>query len=65
MLIYALLYLTGYARPTIDDIKNFRQLGSPCAGHPENFELPGSRSRPARSARASRWRSGWRSPSGI
>src|SRR5689334_2547271 len=41
MLIYALLYLTGYARPTIVDIKNFRQLGSPCAGHPENFELPG------------------------
>jgi transketolase len=40
MLIYALLYLTGYARPTIDDIRNFRQLGSPCAGHPENFELP-------------------------
>jgi transketolase len=41
MLIYALLYLTGYEKPTIDDIKNFRQLGSPCAGHPENFELPG------------------------
>ena len=41
MLIYALLYLTGYARPTLDDIKRFRQLGSPCAGHPENFELPG------------------------
>jgi len=41
MLIYALLHLTGYARPTIDDIKNFRQLHSPCAGHPENFELPG------------------------
>ena len=41
MLIYALLYLTGYASPTIDDIKHFRQLGSPCAGHPENFELPG------------------------
>jgi transketolase len=41
MLIYALLYLTGYARPTIEDIKRFRQLGSPCAGHPENFELPG------------------------
>jgi len=41
MLIYALLYLTGYARPTIEDIRNFRQLGSPCAGHPENFELPG------------------------
>jgi len=41
MLIYALLHLTGYARPTLDDIKRFRQLGSPCAGHPENFELPG------------------------
>jgi len=41
MLIYALLYLTGYAKPTLDQIRNFRQLGSPCAGHPENFELPG------------------------
>ena len=41
MLIYSLLHLTGYARPTIEDIRNFRQLHSPCAGHPENFELPG------------------------
>jgi transketolase len=41
MLIYALLHLTGYARPTIEDIANFRQLHSPCAGHPENFELAG------------------------
>ncbi|MFN3726749.1 MAG: transketolase [Allosphingosinicella sp.] len=41
MLIYALLHLTGYERPTIDDIKNFRQVGSPCAGHPENFMLEG------------------------
>ncbi|MEA3030763.1 MAG: transketolase [Sphingomonadales bacterium] len=41
MLIYALLHLTGYARPTIDDIAGFRQLGSPCAGHPENFLLDG------------------------
>jgi transketolase len=41
MLIYALLHLTGYARPTIEDIRNFRQLGSPCAGHPENFMLEG------------------------
>jgi transketolase len=41
MLIYALLYLTGYDRPTLDDIRRFRQLGSPTAGHPENFELPG------------------------
>ncbi|HEY4548373.1 MAG TPA: transketolase [Pedomonas sp.] len=41
MLIYSLLYLTGYERPTLDDIKNFRQLHSPCAGHPEYGELPG------------------------
>ena len=41
MLAYATLYLTGYAKPTIEDIRNFRQLGSPCAGHPENFELEG------------------------
>ena len=41
MLAYSTLYLSGYARPTIDDIRNFRQLHSPCAGHPENFELEG------------------------
>lgn len=41
MLIYALLHLLGYERPTMEDIKRFRQLHSPCAGHPENFELAG------------------------
>lgn len=41
MLIYSLLHLTGYAAPTMDDLRNFRQLTSPCAGHPENFLLPG------------------------
>jgi len=41
MLLYSVLYLTGYERPTLDDIKRFRQLGSPAAGHPENFELAG------------------------
>jgi transketolase len=41
MLVYALLHLTGYANPTMDDIRNFRQLGSPCAGHPENFLIDG------------------------
>ncbi|MBX7495910.1 transketolase [Qipengyuania sp. 6B39] len=41
MLIYSLLHLSGYARPTMDDIRNFRQIGSPCAGHPENFLLDG------------------------
>ena len=41
MLIYSLLHLSGYAAPTIEDIRNFRKLGSPCAGHPENFMLDG------------------------
>lgn len=35
MLLYALLYLTGYPDITLDEIKNFRQLGSKTAGHPE------------------------------
>jgi transketolase len=41
MLVYSLLYLTGYEHPTIGEIADFRKLGSPCAGHPENFMLPG------------------------
>ena len=41
MLLYSLLHLSGYAHPTIDEIRNFRQIGSPCAGHPENFLLDG------------------------
>src|SRR5690606_27089110 len=41
MLLYALLHLTGYDKPTMADIANFRQMGSPCAGHPENFEIAG------------------------
>jgi transketolase len=41
MLLYALLYLTGNETMTIEQIKNFRQLGSLTPGHPENFITPG------------------------
>ncbi|WFU16172.1 transketolase [Bradyrhizobium sp. CB3481] len=41
MLLYALLYLTGNKEMTLDQIKNFRQLGSKTPGHPENFETSG------------------------
>ncbi|HEY1475087.1 MAG TPA: transketolase [Pseudolabrys sp.] len=41
MLIYALLYLTGYQGVTIEQIKRFRQLGSNTAGHPEFGHTPG------------------------
>ncbi|MDA7430152.1 transketolase [Primorskyibacter aestuariivivens] len=37
MLLYSLLYLVGDAEITLDQVKNFRQLGAKTAGHPENF----------------------------
>jgi transketolase len=40
MLLYAMLYLCGYGLQ-LEDIENFRQLGSPCAGHPEYGHAPG------------------------
>ena len=56
MLLYALLYLLGYPGMGRKELENFRQLGSPTAGHPEYGP-------PVPSARGSRPRSAWRSPS--
>ncbi|MEM8574832.1 MAG: transketolase [Pseudomonadota bacterium] len=41
MLLYALLYLTGYPDMTIGEIERFRQLGARTAGHPEYGHAPG------------------------
>ena len=41
MLIYSLLHLTGYEAMTMEEIKNFRQMGSLTAGHPEVGHTPG------------------------
>ncbi len=41
MLLYALLYLTGYKQTTLAEIKNFRQWGARTAGHPEYGHLEG------------------------
>jgi len=41
MLLYSLLYLTGYPGVTLDELKNFRQWGAKTAGHPEYGHAPG------------------------
>jgi transketolase len=41
MLLYALLYLTGYPDMTMEELRNFRQLRSRTAGHPEYGHAPG------------------------
>jgi transketolase len=41
MLLYALLHLLGYPGMTIEEVKNFRQLGSKTPGHPEHGHTPG------------------------
>ena len=63
MLLYSILYLCGYGLE-LEDLENFRQLGSPCAGHPEYGARPGHRGddRPARPGHLRR-ASAWRSPS--
>ena len=41
MLLYACLYLSGYSGINLENIKNFRQLNNPTAGHPEYGSAPG------------------------
>jgi len=41
MLLYSLLWLLGYPKISIEDLKHFRKVGSPTAGHPEHGDLPG------------------------
>ncbi|HYM15374.1 MAG TPA: transketolase [Dehalococcoidia bacterium] len=41
MLLYSMLYLTGHVGVTLDDLRRFRQWGSPAAGHPERGAIPG------------------------
>jgi transketolase len=41
MLLYALLHLTGYPGVTMEELRNFRQLGAMTAGHPEHGHAPG------------------------
>ena len=41
MFLYAWLHIVGFPRMTLDEVKNFRQLGSHTPGHPEQFETPG------------------------
>ena len=65
MLLYALLYLTGYPAMTLDEIKRFRQLGSRPPAIPNTAIRPASRPPPVRSGKGSPTRSAWRSPSGI
>ena len=62
MLLYSLLYLTGYPEMTLEELKRFRQLGSRTAGHPEYGHAAGHRDhhRPARPGARQRRRHGAR-----
>ncbi len=63
MLLYSLLWLTGYPGISLDAIKRFRQVDSPCAGHPEHGHIPGIETTTGPLGRASPMRSAWRWPS--
>ena len=65
MLLYALLYLTGYPEMELDELKRFRQLGSRTPGHPEYGHAPGIETTTGHSARVSAMPSAWRWPSGC
>ncbi len=41
MLLYSLLWLMGYPKVRLEDLKTFRKVGSPAAGHPEHGAIPG------------------------
>ena len=61
MLLYALLYLTGYDL-TLDDLKSFRQLGSKTPGHPEAGHTPGVEATTGPLGQGSATPSAWRLP---
>lgn len=63
MLLYSLLFLSGYEDITIDEIKNFRQLGSRTAGHLNMVMPQASKPRPVHLVRALPTLSAWRCPS--
>ena len=62
-LLYSLLYITGYDL-SLDELKDFRQLGSKTPGHPERCMPPVSTSPPVPSVRALPMASAWLSPRG-
>ena len=62
MLLYSLLYLTGYEKVTLDEIKRFRELVPIALAIPNTIQPVASRPPPGRSGRASPTPSAWRLP---